>query len=447
MKRAAVLPAAISIALATLTPAVARASHQGPSAAATRPARHVAATVRHRHTVLKSALTASDGRGGELFGTSVAVSGNTVAVGAPARASHGHKNQGAVYVFTRVGTGWKHFRQRAVLVAGNGRTDDYLGASVAISGNTIVAGAPYRTVAGDKFQGAAFVWTKPNGGWANAKHPAASLVAHDATTRDQFGLSVGISGGTIVVGAPGHVVGFHQQQGAAYTFSKGSGWSGTTSDTGELVATLGDAGDQLGTTVGIDGKTIVAGAPYHAVGLHPNQGAAYVFVKAANGWRHTTDRATLTQRNGAKSNFFGDGIAVRGATVAVDAPYRKVSGHKHQGAAYIFTKPGSGWSGPQTQQATLTVKPGADNAYSGLGLAITGRTVVVSGYGLATLFNRPTGGWSGGQHQAATLVGQSPGDFIGKSVYADGKTIVAGAPTVFVGKRPTQAGAAYVYRK
>lgn len=448
MKRVAVISAVLCLTNAGLVPVFASSSGGAARPAAVRPAPQPAATTaagRH-HTVLKAALRAAHGRSGEGFGASVAVSGHTVVVGAPGH--HGrHKNQGAVYVFTRTGSSWAHLRQRAVLTASGAHANDYLGAAVAIAGKTIVAGAPYRSFAGNKFQGAAFVWTRPAGGWAKAHRPAAELVPHDGTARDQFGLAVGIAGGTVVVGAPGHVVGFHQQQGAAYLFTKGARWSGNEADAAELVARAGDAGDQLGTTVAIDGHTVVAGAPYHAVTLHANQGAAYVFVKAAGGWSHTTDTAVLTQRNGAASDFFGDGIAISGRTVAVDAPYRKVAGHNHQGAAYIFTEPPHGWAGPRTEQATLTVKPGADNVYSGTGLAITGRTVVVSGYGLASVFHRPNGGWSGAVHQSGALVGQAPGDFIGKSVSAAGKVIVAGAPTVFTGNRPRQTGAAYVYVK
>jgi FG-GAP repeat len=138
----------------------------------------------------RAVLSASDGGVGSVAGSAVAVSGDTVAVGAQGQNS----SHGAVYVFVKRASGWANVTQTAELTA-PGSTD--LGDAVAIDGNTIVAGA----VQPDCLNGAGVldVFTKPAGGWVNAT-PAATLT--DGAT-DDLGDSVAIAGPTIVAGAPG----------------------------------------------------------------------------------------------------------------------------------------------------------------------------------------------------------------------------------------------------
>ncbi len=89
-------------------------------------------------------LTASDRAEGDNFGASLSVSGNTVAVGAPAAEVNGKIDQGAVYVFTESGLGWADMNETAKLTASDGGEGDNFGASVSIDGNTIVVGAARR---------------------------------------------------------------------------------------------------------------------------------------------------------------------------------------------------------------------------------------------------------------------------------------------------------------
>src|SRR5579884_2381082 len=83
-------------------------------------------------------LTASDGAAGDLMGESVAVSGSTIVVGAPDHQVGANPQQGAVYVFTKPASGWANATQTAELTASDGAASDMLGFSVAISGQTIV---------------------------------------------------------------------------------------------------------------------------------------------------------------------------------------------------------------------------------------------------------------------------------------------------------------------
>ena len=131
-------------------------------------------------------LTASDGAANDLLGWSVAVSGPTIAVGAPGATVNGNPGQGAVYVFTRTRGTWT---QAAKLTASDGAVGNSLGFSVAVSGTTIAAGGRYATVNGNIDQGAVYVFTKPPGGWADETQ-AAKLTASDGAADDQLGFSV-----------------------------------------------------------------------------------------------------------------------------------------------------------------------------------------------------------------------------------------------------------------
>ena len=261
-------------------------------------------------------LKASNTEMGDYFGNSVAISGDTVVVGAhdedsSATGVNGDEtdnsayNSGAAYVFTRMGHNWS---QQAYLKASNTDTEveDYFGYSVAISGDTIVVGAFREAsnatgVDGDgndnsaSASGAAYVFTRSGDTWSQQAYLKASNTGAD----DYFGISVAISGDTIVVGAAGeasNATGVDGDgsdnsadfSGAAYVFTRsGSTWS----QQAYLKASNARADDWFGHYIAIGGSTIVVGAPYEnsaATGVDgdqehnaaPNAGATYVFAPA-----------------------------------------------------------------------------------------------------------------------------------------------------------------------
>ena len=150
-------------------------------------------------------LMASDAQAGDWFGYSVAVSGDTVVVGAYYEDSGG-SDAGAAYVFVRNGTSWS---QQGKLVAGDAQADDQFGQSVAISGDTVVVGAHYEDDGGSD-AGAAYVFVYDGTAWTEQD----KLVAGDAQVDGRFGYSVAVSGDTVVVGASGE----GSYAGAAYVF-------------------------------------------------------------------------------------------------------------------------------------------------------------------------------------------------------------------------------------
>ena len=231
-------------------------------------------------------LTASDRADDDEFGDSVAVDGDTVVVGA--------HNNNAAYVFTKPTDGWTSTTTAAKLSG-----SDSFGRSVAIDAATIVVGASGDS---DDDKGSAFVFTKPATGWANSSSDdATELTAYDRRGGDRFGRSVAIDGKTIVVGANGD----DGNKGSAYVFIKpDTGWANSPgTETAKLTASDRTDGDQFGVSVAMDGDTVVIGAD--ALNETNRSGSAYVFTKPAAGWVDTTEAAKLTGSGTANGDRFG----------------------------------------------------------------------------------------------------------------------------------------------
>ncbi|MBI4750747.1 MAG: FG-GAP repeat protein [Acidobacteria bacterium] len=163
-------------------------------------------------------LTAAGGADNDQFGSSVAISGDTVVVGAFQVDVSGRFDQGSAYVFVRSGTTWSQQQQ---LTASDGAGADLFGVSVAISGETVVVGAPQADVSGRSSQGAAYVFVRSGTVWSQQQ----KLTASDGAANDDFGRSVAISGETVVAGSRQDDVGGNGNQGSAYVFVRtGSVW-------------------------------------------------------------------------------------------------------------------------------------------------------------------------------------------------------------------------------
>ena len=195
-------------------------------------------------------LKGSDTVAADTFGSSVAVSGTTVVVGAEGRASFA----GRVYLFTKARAGWK---QAAELKGSDTVASDYFSDSVAISGTTVMVGGSSQVGKASR----AYVFTKAGAGWKQAD----ALKGSDTVAGDGFGWSVGISGTTAVVGAPY----YRKKAGRAYVFTKSAGvWKQTAALEGSDTV----SGNVFG-FVAISGTTAVVGAPDY----HNFAGRAYVF--------------------------------------------------------------------------------------------------------------------------------------------------------------------------
>jgi hypothetical protein len=359
-------------------------------------------------------LKASNTGANDVFGRSIAISGDTIVVGANnedsnATGVNGDQSNnsalasGAAYVFVRNGTTWS---QQAYLKASNTGANDFFGSRVAISGDTIVVAADSEAsnatgVNGNQSDnsairsGAVYVFVRTGTTWSQQAYLKASNTGAD----DFFGSSLAISGDTVVVGAYGedsNAVGINGDQsnnsalvsGAAYVFVR----SGTTwTQEAYLKASNAEAGDAFGASVAISGDTIVIGAGSEdssAAGVNGNQadnsaasaGAAFVFVRDGTNWNQ---QAYIKASNTGVSDFFS-GVAVSGDTLVVaahseDSDATGVNGNQNDnssadsGAAYVFRRNGTIW----TQQSYLKASNTGASDQFGYAAAISGNTIVI----------------------------------------------------------------------
>jgi FG-GAP repeat/Prealbumin-like fold domain len=272
------------------------------------------------------------------------------------------------------------FVQNGKLTASDGGAYDNFGASVAISGDTIVAGALDAEAGGRQDVGAAYVFVKPASGWANATERAKLTSAHPRP--GGFGSTVAISGDTIVVGAQAETAST-PEQGVVYVFVKpAGGWTSGT-QTAKLTASDGASGDFFGDSVAISGDTLVAGAPQKNVSGHDQQGAAYVFVKPPAGWTTGTERAKLTASEGVAYDDLSGSVATSGDTIVAGAIVADVSG-LDQGAAYVFQQVPAAITVtkhlvPASDPGRFDLKVGQKVVKAGAGEGGTGATGVVPG--------------------------------------------------------------------
>jgi FG-GAP repeat len=462
--------------------------------------------------VQQAYLKASNTNASDWFGFSVAISGDTVVVGALGedsaatgvngnQADNSKTASGAAYVFVRSGTGWS---QQAYLKASNTDGSDWFGRSVAISGDTVVVGSQFEDSAATGVNGnqadnsasqagAVYVFVRSGASWSQQAY----LKASNTNSGDQFGASVTISGDTVVVGArfeASAATGVNgnqadnsaSQAGAVYVFVRsGVIWS----QQAYLKASNPNEQDYFGHPVAIFEDTVVVGAygeDSAATGVNGDQasnsasgaGAAYVFVRSGAIW---SQQAYLKASNTNAFDEFGWQVATVGDTVVVgasleDSSATGVDGNQADnsaqdaGAAYVFVRNGGIWS----QQAYLKASnTNAQDAF-GVSLAISGDTVVVGAIredsaatgvngdqadnraleaGAAYVFVRSGASW--GQQAYLKASNTNTGDGFGDSVAIAVDSVVVGArleASAATGVNGTQAdnsagnaGAAYVF--
>jgi len=296
-------------------------------------------------------IKASNTKANASFGDSVALSGDTLAVGASLETSNATGiggNQadtsmmgaGAIYVFTRTGTTWS---QQAYIKASNTRANALFGYSAALFGDTLAVGAYQESSGATGLNGnqadtsatnagATYIFTRAANGWSQQAYVKASNTTADA----RFAYSVALSADTLAVGA------YNDPSGAT-----------------------GIGGNQADTSA-------------------PSAGAAYVFTRSGSTW---SQQAYVKASNARANSYFGVSLAVVGDTLAVGAfgdssNAMGVNGNQadtsaaNAGAAYLFTRTGSVWS------QLAYAKPSNTQAGSSFShLALSGDTLAVAATG------------------------------------------------------------------
>lgn len=436
-----------------------------------------------RATELSQELYAKASNAGfeDRFGGSVALSGDTLVVGAPQedsnatgidgnQADDSAPDSGAVYVFVRNGGAWS---QQAYLKASNAQPGDVFGGDLSLAGDTLVVGA--QLAAGT---GAAYVFTRSGGVWSQQ----AILSASNAGAGDRFGRAVAISGETIAIGAYGEAsnavgVGGNQNDnsapnsGAVYVFTRAANvWS----QQAYIKASNTQATDFFGIAISLSNNTLAVTAyneDSNATGVGGNQGnnsaldagAAYVFTRTGTVW---SQQAYLKASNAEGMDLFGASVSLSGDTLAVGARYEAsispgINGDQTDntasgiGAVYVFTRAATVWS----QQAYVKSSNPQGGDELGLALALSGDTLAVGAFGESSaatgiggdqtdnsasssgavyMFSRTTGTWT--QRSYIKASNTAAGDFFGIAVALSGDTLAVGAPN-----GSSQVGAVYVF--
>ena len=364
------------------------------------------------------------------FGFAVAASVDTVAIGIPKEDEFGSANSGSVRVYVADGNGGWAEQQR--LRASDDEANDNFGFSVAIDGDRIVVGANLADEPSNS--GAAYVFERTGGVWTET----ALLKANPTGSSDQFGYDVAVDGDTVVVGEYRDDVG-GTNTGSIHVYVL-SGGSWTLEQ--EFQAIDNEAGSLLGLSVAISGDTIIAGAPEERSVVNgtvrDEHGAAYVFTRTNGVW---TQEQRLQASDFDEFDEFGFDVAIEGDVAVVGAPLDDDGGTR-TGSAYVFKRTGGVWS----ETAKLNAFDPSEQARFGWSVAIDGVRIAIgawegeaTGTGVVYSYTEDT------PNSYTTLKFEasdgSIDDHIGWSVDIVGDVLFAGAPT----GGTANAGAVYVF--
>ena len=411
---------------------------------------------------LQAYAKASNTNAGDEFGYSVALSGDTLAVGAPFEDSNSTgingdqsdttaPNAGAVYVFVRSGIMWSY---KDYIKASNTDGGDNFGSSVALSGDTLAVGAPFEdsnfkgidaghgvgqdnNFAGDS--GAVYVFTRDSSGaWTQQAYVKGS----DNSKNDQFGSSVSLDKDTLVVGAP--------TNGKVYMFNR-------SDTTWTQQGYFNPSGMGFGSSVSVSGDTAAVGAPLessNAIGINgdpnntsaPNSGAVFTFVRTGVTWsQEAYIKASNTDAHDLIGDRFGTSVALSGDTLAVGAPLEDSNARgvyptgqndsvqndnsaANAGAVYVFTRDNSGW----LQQAYIKASNSLAGDEFGWSVALDNEDLAVGAKtssgndGAAYVFIGSGSSWA--EEIYLTAFNADSLDEFGYSVALDGGTLAVGAP-------------------
>ncbi len=309
------------------------------------------------------------------FGLSLAVSadGSTALIGS------GTSGEPGVWVFTRTGGTWTQGQLLTPNDATNGASQ-----AVALSadGSTALIGAPVDT----NGSGAAWVFTRSGSTYTQQ---GSKLTQSDAVGQVGFGASVALSGdgNTAVIGGP-------QQDGkgvgGAWVFTR----SGSTWTPGPELAPNNAAGAaRFGTSVALssDGSTALVGAPYDGNSV----GAAWVFARSGSTWAQQ-GKLLASDETGQAQLGYSVALSSDGGTALIGAPYDDNS----VGAAWVFTRSGSGRWGQQGSELAPSDATGSSSFGYSVALSADGSEALIGGptdnnlIGSEWAFQRTSSGWS-----------------------------------------------------
>lgn len=311
------------------------------------------------------------------------------------------------------------FVEQAKLTASDAALSQGFGSAVALAGDTLAVGAPYANVAGKMAAGAVYLFERSGSVWTQK----AKLVASDVADQANFGSSLAIEGDTLLVGSPFTTVSAMAYVGTGYIFSRSGGmWT----ETAKLNATSAKQYDQVSYSVALSGSTAVLGAMGVDLGGYNNAGAAFVFVQSGGTWTQQAQidcPSSVFTRDRAE---FGRSVSLVADTLAVASRYRD---------DYVFVRSGTTWTEQQHFTRGDVMALSADSV-------IAGDPGVSSTTGEAFVMTRSGTTWTEMVHLQG--VGADRGDTFGAAVTHAGSLLAIGSLGADVGMT-ADAGAVYVY--
>jgi hypothetical protein len=205
-------------------------------------------------------------------------------------------------VYTKPLSGWSSTTETAKLTASDGVAGDDFGYSIAVLGDTIVTGAPNAQIGSTQLEGAAYVFQRTGSHWVTTTETG-KLTASDGHEISVVGISLGISGNTIVAAAFDKV----------YLFAKPTtGWT-TAPQTAELADTsIYFFGLN---SVAICDKYVLAGSPFTA-----NHPIADLYVEPSTGWTNMSPTNRFKVPSGNGNGEYGWSAAISGTTLVIGSP-------------------------------------------------------------------------------------------------------------------------------
>lgn len=298
------------------------------------------------------------------FGSGVAMYGDTMAVGADDGFDERGVNTGAVYVYSATGPG--EWTQVDKLLADDGREYDDFGGAVDLFEDTMVVGSN-----GMFLPGAVYIFTYRSGRWSQSQ----KILPDDSAVDDLFGQSVAMFADTIVVSAKWNAERGYRS-GAAYVLTRKKTNDGVQEEwvqSQKLTADDAAVQDNFGSSVAIDGDTIVVGA-YNDDDKGQESGSAYIFKRNKKGlWKQSRK---LVAPDGEYNDWFGNCVAASGDTVVVCNNFDDDRADA-SGSVYVFERDGDGGWG-QTQK--IVPEDGGQRDYFGNSVALVGDRLLVGAY-------------------------------------------------------------------
>lgn len=401
------------------------------------------------------------------FGNAVSISGDYAIVGAMREDEDGNDTNtaadaGSAYIFKRSNDVWT---QEAKIVAADRESQDRFGHAVSISGTYCIVGAEFSGVTANT--GAAYIYERNGAGvWVQVK----KLEAPVQKANDYFGFSVAISGDYAVVGAYFEDEDENEttevlSAGSAYVYKRNNA-NNTWEFYQKIVASDRSVDDRFGMSVGISGDRLIVGAEFDNVdggnGPQSNAGSAYIFEIDGGVWK---EKSHLTAFDYGQSENFGWSVAIS-QDYAIVGAYRNdtdsagTNSSPDAGAAYIFERGSGAW--PQVKKLAASDRRNID--YFGYSVAISDETAVVGAYrqnydaegnvmlsdaGAAYIFKRGTGDeWL--EVQKITQTERKTLDNFGFAVGIDGDEVLVGSITEDEDENDNNplpdAGAAYFFK-